>query len=180
MGQPRGTDLPGRVERMIAPAVESMGFEVVRVTLSGGRRAVLQVMAERADGTSMSVDDCAELSRTISALLDVEDPIPGQYTLEVSSPGLDRPLVKERDFVRFDGREARVEMREPVAGQRRFKGRLSGCAAGVVRLMTETGAVELPLRDIHRAKLVITDALIRADQRRAGNAETELYGRKDG
>lgn len=167
MGQPRGTDLPGRVERMIAPTVESMGFEVVRVTLSGVARPVLQVMAERAGGTPMTVDDCAELSRAISAILDVEDPIPGHYTLEVSSPGIDRPLVKARDFVRYEGFEAKVETRQPVGGQRRFKGRLAGCQGGIVRIATAEGTAELPLDDIHRAKLVITDELMRADQRKA-------------
>ena len=166
MGQPRGGDLPGRVERMITPAVESMGFDVVRVALSGGARPVLQVMAEHADGTPMTVDDCAELSRTISALLDVEDPIPSHYTLEVSSPGLDRPLVKPRDFIRFEGFDAKVETRVPVGGQRRFKGRIAGCVGGVVKLATAEGTAELPIEDIHRAKLIVTDALMRADQRK--------------
>lgn len=167
MGQARGSDLPRRVETMIAPAIESMGFEVVRVALSGGARAVLQVMVERAGGTPMTVDDCARLSRAVSAILDAEDPIPGRYTLEVSSPGIDRPLVKARDFVRFEGFEAKVETYEPVGGQRRFKGRIAGCAGGIVRIATPEGTAELPIADIHRAKLVITDALMRADQRKA-------------
>lgn len=167
MDRARDSDLPGRIERMIAPAIESMGLAVVRVTLSGGARPVLQVMAERADGTPVTVDDCARLSRAVSAILDAEDPIPGHYTLEVSSPGLDRPLVKARDFVRFEGREAKVEMREPVGGQRRFKGRIAGCKGGIVRIATPEGMAELPLEDIHRAKLVVTDEVIRADRRKA-------------
>ena len=167
MGEPSASDLPGRVERMIAPAIESMGFEVVRVTLAGGRRAVLQVMVERADGTPISLDDCADISRTVSAVLDVEDPIAGQYTLEVSSPGIDRPLVKPKDFTRYEGCEAKIETRKPVDGRRRFTGRLAGCAEGVVRIATEEGVAALPLIDIHRAKLVITDELMRATQRKA-------------
>lgn len=167
MGQARGSDLPRQVERMIAPAIESMGFEVVRVALSGGRSPVLQVMVEHADGAPMTVDDCAGLSRAISVLLDAEDPIPGQYTLEVSSPGVDRPLVTARDFVRYQGFEAKVETREPVDGRRRFKGRIAGCADGIVKIATPEGTAELPLEDIHRAKLVITDALMHADQRKA-------------
>jgi ribosome maturation factor RimP len=167
MGQARVSNLPGRVERMITPAIESMGFEVVRVTLSGGGRAVLQVMAERAGGGSMTVDDCARISRTVSTILDVEDPIPGRYALEVSSPGIDRPLVKPRDFIRYEGCEARIETRQPVEGRRRFKGRLAGCAGGIVRIATEEGTAALPLADIHRAKLVLTDELVRGHQRKA-------------
>ena len=167
MGERSAPDLPGRVERMIAPAIESMGFEVVRVTLGGGRRAVLQVMAERADGGPMTVDDCADISRTVSAILDVEDPIAGQYTLEVSSPGIDRPLVKPRDFIRYEGCEAKIETRQPVEGRRRFTGRLAGCEDGIVRIRTDDGTAALPLADIHRAKLVITDELMRGHQRKA-------------
>ena len=140
-----------------------MGYEVVRVQLSGGRRPVLQVMAERTDGAPMTVDDCADISRTVSALLDVEDPIAGAYHLEVSSPGIDRPLTRLKDFERFAGHEARIETRALIDGRRRFKGVLRGVAGEVVRMETEDGAVtELPFAGILRAKLVLTDALIAA------------------
>jgi ribosome maturation factor RimP len=158
MGQTNTSDLAERVERMIAPALEAMGFEVVRIRLSGGGRANLQVMAERRDGAPMSVDDCADISRTVSALLDVEDPIPGTYTLEVSSPGVDRPLVKERDFARFAGMQARIETKRPIAGRRRFRGRLGGIASGVLRIETEEGPAEFPLAEVQKASLVADEA----------------------
>ncbi len=140
-----------------------MGYEIVRVQLSGGRRPVLQVMAERVDGAAMTVDDCADISRTVSALLDVEDPISGAYHLEVSSPGIDRPLTRLKDFERYAGFEARIETKALIDGRRRFKGVLKGIAGERVRVETEDGAVaELPFGGILRAKLVLTDALIAA------------------
>jgi len=105
-----------RIEEIVGPSVAAMGYEIVRVELGGDRDRVLQIMAERADGAAMTVEDCAEISRTVSALLDVEDPISGAYTLEVSSPGIDRPLVKARDFERFAGFEARIETAAPIEG----------------------------------------------------------------
>jgi len=140
-----------------------MGYEIVRVHLSGGQRPVLQVMAERADGAPMTVDDCADISRTVSALLDVEDPIQGAYSLEVSSPGIDRPLTRLKDFERYAGFEARVETRGPIDGRRRFRGVLKGVAGETVRLEVEGGLAELPFDGILRAKLVLTDALIAAN-----------------
>ena len=152
-----------RVQRIIAPTISAMGYEIVRVQLSGGRRPVLQVMAERTDGAPMTVDDCADISRTMSALLDVEDPISGAYHLEVSSPGIDRPLTRLKDFERFAGHEARIETRALIDGRRRFKGVLRGVAGEVVRVEAEDGAVtELPFSGILRAKLVLTDALMAA------------------
>ncbi|MEI7606274.1 MAG: ribosome maturation factor RimP [Rhodospirillaceae bacterium] len=152
-----------RVQGIIAPTVAAMGYEIVRVQLSGGRRPVLQVMAERVDGAAMTVDDCADISRTVSALLDVEDPISGAYHLEVSSPGIDRPLTRLKDFERYAGFEARIETKALIDGRRRFKGVLKGIAGERVRVETEDGAVaELPFGGILRAKLVLTDALIAA------------------
>jgi ribosome maturation factor RimP len=110
----------------------------------------------------MTVEDCETISRAISAKLDVEDPLPDAYTLEVSSPGIDRPLVRPADYARFAGHVAKVESREPVAGQRRFTGRILAADATALRLATETGEVELPIADISRAKLVLTDELLRA------------------
>ena len=151
------------VERLIAPAVEAMGYGIVRVQLSGGDRLRLQIMAERADGT-MNVDDCAEVSRAVAAILDVEDPIDSAYTLEVSSPGIDRPLTRLADFDRFAGFEARVETALPVAGRRRFRGRLLGTRDGDVAMICEDGEALLPFSDIQKAKLVLTDELIAASR----------------
>ncbi|MGB8275796.1 MAG: ribosome maturation factor RimP [Alphaproteobacteria bacterium] len=159
----------GRIERLIAPALDSMGYEVVRVHLTGGGGAVLQVMAERKDAVPMTVDDCTDISRAVSALLDVEDPIAGAYTLEVSSPGIDRPLVKERDFERFAGFEVRIETRNPIGGRKKFRGRLRGLAEGRVQIETGEGVSEVPYSEIHRAKLVLTDELLaRTDPRANG------------
>ena len=150
------------IERIITPTVEGMGYELVRLTVSGGQRKTLQVMAEPKDGRNMSLDDCSNLSRAISAVLDVEDPIEGAYSLEVSSPGIDRPLIKPEDFVRFAGFEARVELQHGLDGRKRFRGRLLGFENGTVRMKSEVGEVALPLADIARAKLVLTDDLIAA------------------
>ena len=122
-------DVTSHILAIIDPCVEAMGYEVVRVQVSGTQRRVLQVMAERSDRKAMTVDDCADLSRAISAVLDVEDPMPGEYVLEVSSPGIDRPLTRLADFERFRGFEARVELHAPVDGRRRFKGRLRASTA---------------------------------------------------
>jgi ribosome maturation factor RimP len=154
MGKAEGLGLPEQVEAMIGPALQSMGYDVVRVLLMGGANAVLQIMVERTDGTAMSVDNCADISRTVSAILDVEDPVPGRYTLEVSSPGIDRPLVKEADFRRFAGHEAKVETKEPIAGRRRFKGRIEAVSDGIVSMTTEEGVLGLPFREIQKAKLI--------------------------
>jgi ribosome maturation factor RimP len=159
-------DLPERIERMVAPTVEAMGFRVVRVQLSGKDSMRLQVMVEREDERPIQVDDCAAVSRAISAVLDVEDPIAGTYTLEVSSPGIDRPLVRLGDFQRFVGFEARVETARPIDGRRRFRGRLLGVAGESVRMAVEGAEVALPYDDIQRAKLVLTDELIAATGKR--------------
>ena len=141
-----------------------MGYEVVRVQLTGGQRMVLQVMAERADGAPMTVEDCADISRAISAVLDVEDPIKSAYTLEVSSPGIDRPLTRLKDYERFAGFEAKLETRLAVDGRKRFKGMLKGVEDGLVCIESEQGAARLEFDNILRAKLVLTDELIRASQ----------------
>lgn len=157
-------DLPGRVERLIAPTVEAMGFDLVRVLISGKHATRVQVMAEPSGGGAMGVDDCADISRAISALLEVDDPIKGAYTLEVSSPGIDRPLVRLQDFERFAGFEARLEASRPIAERRHFRGRLLGVAGNAIRIEVEGDPVEVPFSDIKRAKLVITDELLAATQ----------------
>ena len=157
------------IERIITPTLESLGYELVRVQLAGGIRKTLQVMAEPKDGRNMSLEDCAELSRAISAVLDVEDPISDAYSLEVSSPGIDRPLTRPKDFQRFAGHEAKVETMEPIDNRKRFKGKLLGVSGEAVKLDVEGAEIELPLKIIHKAKLVLTDALIREHQQ----AETQ-------
>lgn len=150
----------GRIEALLAPALEAMGYELVRVRLQGGGPRTLQVMIERVDARAVGVEDCASASEAVSALLDVEDPLPGAYTLEVSSPGIDRPLVKPRDFVRFAGYEAKVETLRPIEGRRRFRGRLAPAPAGRVRLALPEGIVEFSVDEVAEAKLVLNDALI--------------------
>jgi ribosome maturation factor RimP len=148
---------------MISPSVEAMGYRVVRIAFTGGRRPTLQIMAERLDDKAMSVDDCADISRNVSALLDVADPIESEYTLEVSSPGIDRPLVAREDYVRFAGYEAKIETARPVEGRKRFRGRLLGADESAVRLILDgEGEVAVPLGDILKAKLVLTDELLEA------------------
>lgn len=161
-----GTD---QVQAIIEPALESMGYELVRVAMFGKDQPTLQIMAERSDHGDMTVEDCAEISRAVSAILDVEDPIPGTYTLEVSSPGIDRPLTRAGDYERFKGHEAKVETRDPLDGRRRFKGVLAGLSedggAALVAVDDTGETVAIPLAMIARAKLVLTDALIAANDR---------------
>ena len=152
--------LAQRIERLIAPALEDMGYEIVRARLTGGERRVLQIMAERIDRAPMNVDRCAEISRAVSAILGVEDPVPGAYTLEISSPGIDRPLVHERDFERFTGHEAKIETKDLIDGRRRFRGRLLGNSGTGVRIAIEDGEMEVPFEAIAQAKLVLTDELL--------------------
>ena len=147
---------------IIEPSLEAMGYRLVRVAFLGAKRATLQIMAERIDDAPMTVDDCTEISRSVSALLDVADPIAEAYMLEVSSPGIDRPLVRPEDYDRFAGFEARVELERPLDGRKRFRGRLLGRAGGQIRLAAENGEVQLPFADIAKAKLVITDDLLKA------------------
>ena len=154
-----------RIEGVIGPSIADMGFELVRVAMIQGRRQTVQVMAERADRAPMTVEDCADISRTISVLLDVEDPVSGEYQLEVSSPGIDRPLTRLEDYERFAGFEAKIEMAALVDGRRRYRGRIGGVADGMIRLEAEDGTVHtVAFEGIRSAKLVLTDALIEATQ----------------
>lgn len=156
---------PRKIETAIEPQITALGCTLVRVKFYGGRRQVLQVMIEREDGSDVNVDDCAAVSRALSPVLDVFDPIVGAYALEVSSPGIDRPLTRPEDFVRFAGFEAKVELEENRDGRRRYKGLLLGLnEAESVCLDVDGETVELPLTVIQSAKLVLTDALIAAHQ----------------
>lgn len=152
-----------KIRGLIEPAAQAMGYEIVRVRLFGGGDKTLQVMAERADGT-MSIEDCAELSRAISPILDVADPIASEYRLEVSSPGIDRPLTRAKDFSRWAGHEAKIELDRAVNGRKRFKGVLRGLQgdAALLELEDTHETVALPLADMGEAKLVLTDELLKS------------------
>lgn len=165
------TGKAAEVEALIEPTLEGMGYRIVRTLMTGGQRhqARLQVMVERTDGHGMDVDACADASRAIEALLDERDPIEGTYDLEVSSPGIDRPLTRLADFETWAGFDARVEMAEAVAGRRRFKGRLMGVADEEIRIDVEGTLWALPFAEIEKAKLVLTDELIAATDTREGS-----------
>ena len=149
---------------MFTPILDDMGYEMVRVQVTGTRNPTLQIMAERRDGVPMTVEDCAEISRALSDLLETEDPFDDAYALEVSSPGIDRPLVRLADFERFAGFDARVETREMIEGRKRFKGRLVGLDGNDVIVEQDGPRIAVPFAAIHRAKLILTDELIAAHQ----------------
>lgn len=153
-----------RVEELIAPSLEALGFELVRVRYGGSGRPTLQIMIERQDHEPLTVDNCAAASKSISALLDVEDPIGGAYNLEVSSPGLDRPLTRISDFERFAGFHAKIEMTEPIDGRKRLRGQVLGVENGNVRISADDGSAVVPFEAIKKAKLILTDELISAAQ----------------
>ena len=155
------TEAADTVSTIIEKTVESLGYELIRVTYGGGRKPTLQIMAERPDGT-MTVDDCATLSRELSVLLDVEDPLVGEYLLEVSSPGIDRPLTRRKDFERWLGFDAKVELKDQLDGRRRYKGVLQSLEGNDLVVVTEEGEATLPFDDISKAKLILTDALLEA------------------
>lgn len=162
IGIPRSMEQLAEIEHLIAPSVEAAGYDIVRVQFMGGDRHTLQIMAERKDRRPVTVDDCADISRLISAVLDVEDAVPESYVLEVSSPGIDRPLVRIEDYARFAGFEARVETSRPVDGRRRFRGRLKGVTAGNILMTQDDEDAEIPFAEIRRGTLVLTDDLIAA------------------
>lgn len=144
--------------------MDAMGYTLVLVRLGDGmKRKTLTVMAERKDEVMMSFDDCAEISHTVSALLDVEDLIATAYNLEVSSPGLDRPLTRLADYTRFAGYEAKIETMLPIDGRKRFRGVVKGVDDTRVQLSMPEGEVAIPFSGIRTAKLVMTDALVEAD-----------------
>ncbi len=156
---------PGaEVERLIAPGLRDLGYEIVRVSFGGDHRPRLQLMIERLDGGPIDVEDCASASRCAAAILDVEDPIPSAYVLEVSSPGIDRPLTRLSDFQRYAGHLVRLELSIPKEGRRRFSGTLLGIEDEAILLDCEEGVQHLAFRDLAKAKLVLTDELIAAHQ----------------
>jgi ribosome maturation factor RimP len=160
-----GGTVATRIEGLLGPALEALGYGIVRIQFTSGRRATLQIMAERLDGAAMAVEDCATISRASSALLDVEDPIPGAYDLEVSSPGIDRPLTRRADFERFAGFEAKLETDRLLDGRKRFRGRIVGVdEAGLIRVRDGEAEYEVPFDAVTKAKLVLTDDLIAQGQ----------------
>lgn len=154
----------GKIEGMVGPSLTAMGYSIVRVAFTGGRRPTLQIMAERNDNAAMTVEDCESISHTVSALLDVADPIASAYQLEISSPGIDRPLTRRADYERFAGFEAKIETQRPVEGRRRFRGKLMGLEGDDAKILIGPETLRLPLDAIARAKLVLTDELIAATE----------------
>jgi ribosome maturation factor RimP len=160
---PIHTGLEARIAGAIAPTLSDLGYELVRVAVLGRERPTVQIMADRADGSMITVEDCEAISRATGAVLDVADPIPGNWTLEVSSAGIDRPLTRRKDWNRFAGHLARVEMAIPFEGRRRITGIALGADETCARLRLNDGIeLALPLEDIRRAKLVLTDQLLAA------------------
>jgi len=169
----RESGLAARVAAITEPVLQGLGYRLVRARLSGRDGCTVQIMAERPDGSFM-IEDCEAASRALSPALDVEDPIPGAYRLELSSPGIDRPLVRESDFVRYAGHEVKVEMELPVDGRKRFRGELLGAEGSNAKVkIQDAGGVAqvvlLPIGDMAEAKLVLTDTLV-AESLRRGKA----------
>ncbi len=168
----------GRVGHAAIPVLADLGYRLVRVKISAGSPAVLQIMAERPDGT-MGIEDCEAVSKALSPVLDLDDPITGAYRLEISSPGIDRPLVRRSDFDRARGHEARIELAVPLDGRKRFRGLIEGTSDGHLHLTRldakpdEPVTLDLAIVNVGEARLVLTDALIREALRAQARAEAE-------
>jgi ribosome maturation factor RimP len=161
--RPQHEGLEARIADAIAPTIEHMGYELVRVQVSGKERPVVQIMADRADDAAFTVEDCEAISHAVGAVLDVADPIKGEWMLEVSSAGIDRPLTRTKDWNRYAGHLATAELAVPMEGRKRFRGIVLGADAEAARLRLPEGEdVVLPRGNIRRAKLVLTDELIAA------------------
>jgi ribosome maturation factor RimP len=162
--------LPARVATIVEPVIEQLGYRLVRVRVSAAEGCTVQIMAERPDG-SMTVEDCESVSRALSPVLDVADPIERAYRLEISSPGIDRPLVRKSDFERHAGHLAKIETAMPIQGRKRFRGVLIGTEGEAARLRRdetegEEAEVLIPIEDMSEAKLVLTDELVTEALRR--------------
>ncbi len=169
------TGTAARVAAIASPVLEQLGYRLVRVRVSGADGCTVQVMAERPDGT-MQIEDCEAASRALSLVLDTADPIDRAYRLEISSPGIDRPLVRRSDFERHTGHVVKIEMAAPVDGRKRFRGTLRGVSGEAARIGGEDGdgaEVLLPIDDMVEAKLVLTDALVTEALRRAKAEERD-------
>lgn len=171
------TAIDRRLAEIISPVIEDLGYELVRIRLQGGKTATLQIMADRPEG-GINVDDCAQISTAVSATLDVEDPIEDNYHLEVSSPGIDRPLTRLKDFATFEGYEARLDLNQGIDGRKRFKGTLAGVEGTEVLINIEdqgqTHTIGLEFDLLADAKLVLTDELIREMLRQKKEAGVEI------
>lgn len=151
------------VTKLIEPEVKALGFDLVRVAMTGGQSdPTLQVMAERPDTRQLNLDDCQSISRRLSDLFDTQDPIEGSYRLEVSSPGIDRPLTRKSDFADWAGHEARIRFDQPIDGAKQVSGILEGTSGDIIRIATTKGVREVPFEAIASAKLLLTDKLIDA------------------
>jgi ribosome maturation factor RimP len=185
--EPRLISEPGRAARVasvVEPVLVSLGYRLVRVRISGLAGCTVQIMAERPDG-SMTIEDCETASRAVSPVLDAADPIEGSYRLEISSPGIDRPLVRRSDFDRYAGHVAQVELQVPIGGRRRFRGELSGLEGDCVRLRCGEAGGErvdllLPIDDMTEARLVLTDSLIAESLRRGKQTKRKETADGDG
>lgn len=172
------TGAGARVGHAAIPVLADLGYRLVRVKISAGSPAILQIMAERPDGT-MGIEDCEAVSKALSPVLDLDDPITGAYRLEISSPGIDRPLVRRSDLDRARGHEARIELAVPLEGRKRFRGLIEGTSDGLLHLKRldakpdETATLDLVIGNIGEARLVLTDALIREALRAQAKAEAE-------
>lgn len=170
------TGRAARVAAVVEPVLASLGYRLVRVRISAFAGCTVQIMAEKPDGTMM-IEDCEAASRALSPVLDIADPIEGAYRLEISSPGIDRPLVRRSDFDRYAGHMAQVEMRVPIDGRRRFRGMLAGTEGDCVRIRrsdapaNENPEVLLRIDDMSEAKLVLTDALISESLRKSKQSQ---------
>ncbi|HEX2939420.1 MAG TPA: ribosome maturation factor RimP [Rhodopila sp.] len=157
------TSLEAKLAALIAPRLEMLGYELVRVAILGRERPTVQIMADRADGSLITIEDCERISHDVGAAIDVDDPIPGAWNLEVSSAGIDRPLTRVKDWNRFAGHQARAETFVPQNGRKRFSGIVLGADEIAARMRLDDGTeIALPMSDIRKAKLVLTDALIEA------------------
>ncbi len=160
-----------KLEEVAAPSLTDLGYEIVRITLQGGDIKTVQVMAERLDRKSMTLGDCEKISRTVSALLDIEDPFSGKYMLEVSSPGIDRPLVRPQDYVRFKGSDAKIETAREINGRKRFKGQIAGYDEATQNVCFVFEGVEMvvPFTDIAKAKLLLTESSVQKQPKKKIN-----------
>lgn len=166
-------DIISRIESIIEPSLTALGYQLVQVKFADGKRKTLSIMAERADGVTMSFDDCADITNNVSALLDVEDPISGAYNLEVCSPGLDRPLTRREDYKRFAGQEIKAETIIPVAtaagARKRFRGIVLGIEGDNVSLSTPEGEIAIPFSHIKSAKLAPEEFLPKNNKKPGSN-----------